>query len=64
MKKQITDLYQDWKRGKLKPNVRQEAILNLWERFLEDQPSDFDILVNEIPNALSRLYEIADIKSK
>ena len=59
MKKNITDLWSEWKAGKLKPNGCQLKVLELWSEFLAEHPRNFDEMVREIPDMLIRLWEIA-----
>lgn len=59
MNKPITELWQEWREGRLTPaNDRQRLILELWTAFLDDDAFSYDC-VTTIPDLLEKLWEHA-----
>jgi hypothetical protein len=58
----ICDLYKQFNRCRDGLNSRQLALLIAWEAFIGDQPTDFDIVVRELPDIFNRLLELSKIE--
>lgn len=57
----LPDLWAAWRRGEIRVNQRQEALLKAWTLFLVHQPAGGESIRMQIPELLGQLFVFASV---